>query len=315
MTDNRRGEPVGSTPRFAVACQALTKDYGGGHGVFDLTLEVPRGEVFGFIGPNGAGKTTVIRLLMDLIRPDRGSAKLLGRDARRDSVELKRKIGYLPGELMQWPKVSAAYVIGMLAGLRGGVDEDYVASLAQRLHLDLGRRYEDLSHGNKQKVGLLQVFMHRPELLILDEPTLGLDPLIQREFRDLLGEAVADGATVFLSSHVLAEVELICDRIGLIHEGRLRKVGSLNELRATRIHRVEAVFAGTLDAAQVGRLPGVSDPVVTDHRLTCSVQGSIAPLLESLAAADVVELDSHEMSLEEVFVHEVADGSRSAADR
>jgi len=157
--------------------------------------------------------------------------------------------------------------------------------------------------------------MHRPELLILDEPTLGLDPLIQREFRDLLGEAVADGATVFLSSHVLAEVELICDRIGLIHEGRLRKVGSLNELRATRIHRVEAVFAGTLDAAQVGRLPGVSDPVVTHHRLTCSVQGSIAPLLQSLAAADVVELDSHEMSLEEVFVHEVANESRSAADR
>ena len=303
-----------STPDIAIACQALTKDYGDGHGVFDLTLDVFRGEIFGFIGPNGAGKTTVIRLLMDLIRPDRGSAKLLGRDARRDSVELKRKIGYLPGELMQWPKVSVAYVIGMLAGLRGGVDEGYVAALAQRLHLDLSRRYEELSHGNKQKVGLLQAFMHRPELLILDEPTLGLDPLIQREFRDLLDEAVADGATVFLSSHVLAEVELICDRIGLIHDGRLRKVGSLNELRAMRIHRIEALFTGTLDAAQVGRLPGVSDPVVTDHRLTCSVQGSIAPLLESLAAADVVELDSHEMSLEEVFVHEVANESQ-AADR
>lgn len=305
----------GGSRDSAVACRELTKDYGSGHGVFDLSLEVARGEIFGFIGPNGAGKTTVIRLLMDLIRPDRGSATLLGLDARRDSVELKRKIGYLPGELMQWPKVTAAYVIGMLAGLRGGVDEDHISALAKRLHLDLRRRYEDLSHGNKQKVGLLQAFMHRPELLILDEPTLGLDPLIQREFRDLLGEAVAGGATVFLSSHVLAEVELVCDRIGLISDGHLLKVGSLNELRAMRIHRVEAVFTGTLDVEQVGRLPGVTDPLVTDHRLTCSVQGSVAPLLESLAAADVVELDSHEMSLEEVFVHEVAVAPGSAADR
>jgi ABC-2 type transport system ATP-binding protein len=294
---------------IAMSFDGLTKDYGEGHGVFDLSLTVSCGEIFGFIGPNGAGKTTAIRLLMDLIRPDRGSATLLGLDSRRDSVELKGRIGYLPGELMQWPKVSASYVVGMLAGLRGGVDEDRIESLAHRLQLDLGRRYEDLSHGNKQKVGLLQAFMHRPDLLILDEPTLGLDPLIQREFRDLLSEAVGDGATVFLSSHVLAEVEIVCDRIGLIHDGRLRKVGSLNELRAMRIHRIEALFTGELDTVELARLPGVSDALVTGQRLTCSVQGSIAPLLESLAAADVVELDSHEMSLEEVFVHEIGSGS------
>lgn len=312
VADPLRGRASGCA---ALVSTGLTKDYGDGHGVFDLDLEVARGEILGFIGPNGAGKTTAIRLFMDLIRPDRGSATLLGLDARRDSVAIKRKVGYLPGELMQWPRVSAGYVIGMLAGLRGGVDEQRVRTLAERLKLDLGRRYEDLSHGNKQKVGLLQAFMHRPELLILDEPTLGLDPLVQNEFRELLSEAVADGATVFLSSHVLSEVELVCDRIGLIRDGRLLKVGSLNELRAMRIHRIEALIAGQLDAAHLERLPGVSQAHVTDHQVTCSVQGSIGPLIESLAAADVVELDSHEMSLEEVFLHEFEGGRQSPAHR
>ncbi|AFM17694.1 ABC-type multidrug transport system, ATPase component [Mycolicibacterium chubuense NBB4] len=303
------------TNDIAVACRGLTKDYGGGHGVCDLNLDVPRGEIFGLIGPNGAGKTTLIRLLMDFIRPDRGAATLLGMDTHRDSVELKRRIGYLPGELMQWPKVSAGYVIGLLAGLRGGVDEGYIESLAERLRLDLARHYEDLSHGNKQKVGLLQAFMARPELLILDEPTLGLDPLMQREFRLLIDEAAEAGATVLLSSHVLAEVELVCDRIALIHDGRLLEVGSLDELRAMRVHRIEAVFTGALDVAGLDRLPRVSEAAISDHRLTCSVQGSVTPLLERLAAANVVELDSREISLEEVFVRAVANESSAAAHR
>jgi ABC-2 type transport system ATP-binding protein len=296
----------------AIECRGLTKDYGNGHGVFDLDLTVPRGETFGFIGSNGAGKTTTIRLLMDLIRPNRGTANLLGLHARRDSLAIKRRVGYLPGELVQFPGVSAGYVIGLLAGLRGGVEPARVTELARRLDLDLGRRYEDLSHGNKQKVGLIQAFMHRPELIILDEPTLGLDPLIQREFRHLVQEAVADGATVFLSSHVLSEVELICDRIGLIREGRLHRVGSLNELRALRVHRVEAVFAGPLDPGNVARLPGVSDTTVDNHHLNCAVQGSIAPLLSVLSSANVVELDSHELSLEEVFLGEFDQPTGSA---
>ena len=288
----------------AIACSGLTKDYGARRGVFDLDLSVERGETFGFIGPNGAGKTTTIRLLMDLIRPDRGHAAVLGLHARRDGLAIKRRTGYLPGELVQFPGVTAGYVIGLLAGLRGGVESARIDELAQRLDLDLGRRYEDLSHGNKQKVALIQAFMHRPELLILDEPTLGLDPLIQREFRNLVQEAVAAGATVFLSSHVLSEVELICDRIGLIRDGRLHRVGSLNELRTLRVHRVEAVFTGRLDAAELARLPGVSAPTVDDHHLSCAVQGSIAPLLSALSGADVVELDSQELSLEEVFLGE-----------
>jgi ABC-2 type transport system ATP-binding protein len=186
--------------------------------------------------------------------------------------------------------VRADHVIGLLAGLRGGVDPARIAALAERLELDLGRRYEDLSHGNKQKVGLIQAFMHRPELLILDEPTLGLDPLMQREFRR--------------SSHVLSEVEAVCDRVGLIRDGRLRRVGTLNDLRALRIHRVEALFTGQLTTAQLRHVPGVSDPRVEDHQLSCAVQGPIGPLLAVLSAAGVVELDSHELSLEEVFLGE-----------
>ncbi|MVU82372.1 ATP-binding cassette domain-containing protein [Nocardia sp. ET3-3] len=304
----RPAEPV-------LACTGLTKDFGAGRGVFDLDLTVGRGETFGFIGPNGAGKTTTIRLLMDLARPDRGHATIFGLDAHADSVEIKRKIGYLPGELVQWPRVSASYVIGMLAGLRGGVDEDYIHALADRLRLDLGRRYEELSHGNKQKVGLIQAFMHRPELLILDEPTLGLDPLMQRVFHELLQEAVAGGASVLLSSHVLSEVESICDRVGLIRDGRVWKVGSLNELRVKRIHRVAAIVSETLDPARLLDVPGVADPRVAGRRLTCSVQGSIGPLLDVLAAAGVVELDSHELSLEEVFLHEFETTPEPAAGR
>ncbi len=295
--------PAGAAAE-AVVCAGLTKDYGSGRGVFDLELTVHRGETFGFIGPNGAGKTTTIRLLMDLIRPDRGTATVFGLDSRRDSLEIRRRVGFLPGELVQFPGVSAGYVIGLLAGLRGGVDPDRITALADRLDLDLGRRYEQLSHGNKQKAGLIQAFMHRPQLVVLDEPTLGLDPLIQREFRELVAESVRGGATVFLSSHVLSEVELICDRIGLIRAGRLDRVGSLNQLRELRIHRVEAVVSGPVDVAALARLPGVSDPRVTDHHVTCAVQGRIAPLLQLLSTADVLELDSHELSLEEVFLGE-----------
>lgn len=293
-----------------ISCRGLTKDYGGGRGVFDLDLDVARGQTFGFIGTNGAGKTTTIRLLMDLIRPDRGSVRVLGLDARGDTAEVKRRVGYLPGELVAFPGVRVRYVLGMLAGLRGGVDDRKIHELADRFQLDLDRKYEDLSHGNKQKVGLVQAFMHRPELVILDEPTLGLDPLIQAEFRDLVRQTVHDGGTVFLSTHVLSDVELICDRIGLIHGGRLHRVGSLNELRDLRVHRIEAVFTGHLTAADLAGLPGVSEVRVDDAgadagHVRCAVHGSVKPLLDQLAAADVVELDSQELSLEEVFLGEV----------
>ena len=298
--------PTPPTPADpAIRCDGLTKDYGSGRGLFDLDLSVHRGEVFGLIGPNGAGKTTMIRLLMGLIRPGRGRATLLGLDAQTDSLELKRRIGYLPGELPHFPGVTAGYVVGLMAGLRGGVEPARITALAERLELDLGQRFQSLSHGNKQKVGLVQAFMHRPELLILDEPTLGLDPLVQHEFRRLLTESAEAGATVLLSSHVLAEVERVCDRMGLIRSGRLLRLGSLVELRDVRVHRVEAVMGGPVgeaDLAVLRSLPGVSEAGLEGDTVRCSVHGSVEPLLQWLTAHTVLELDSAELSLEEVFL-------------
>ncbi|MRS12254.1 MAG: ABC transporter ATP-binding protein [Actinobacteria bacterium] len=299
-------EVLGDDSRHgAIVTSGLTKDYGQSRGLFDLDLEIAPGEVFGFIGPNGAGKTTTIRLLMGLIRPDRGSATLLDMDSQRDNIAIKRRVGYLPGELPQFPRLKASHVITLLAGLRGGVDPAVIAGLAERLDIDLGRRYEDLSHGNKQKVGLIQTFMHRPDVIIMDEPTLGLDPLMQREFWRLVQEASSAGSTVLLSSHVLAEVELGCHRMGLIRNGHLLRVGSLEELRTTRVHRVDAIVHDHPDAAGLNAIEGVSEAVVQGDRLSCSVHGSIGPLLAWLAARDVVELDSRELSLEEVFFTEL----------
>lgn len=289
----------------AIRTVGLSKDYGAGHGLFDLDLEVRRGEVFGFIGANGAGKTTTMRLIMDLIRPDRGTVTVFGQDGRRDSLAIKRQVGYLPGELPQWPGVKASHVIGLLAGLRGDVDPEQIHLLAERLQLDLSRRYADLSHGNKQKVGLIGAFMHAPRLLILDEPTLGLDPLMQREVREMIAEAVSAGGTCLLSSHVLAEVELACDRIGLIRDGHLERLGSLVELRQVRAHRVEAILPIPPSAAALAELralPRVDEVGGEGTTLTCSVHGSVTELLTWLAAQGATELDSRELSLEEVFL-------------
>lgn len=286
----------------AIITRGLTKDYGSKRGLFDLDIDVASGEVLGFIGPNGSGKTTTIRLLMDFVRPTRGTARILGRDSHRESIPIKRDVGYLPGELPSYPGATGAEIIGLLASMRGGVDEKYIRSLADRLQLDLSRRYRDLSHGNKQKVWLVQAFMHRPRLLILDEPTLGLDPLIQAEFHDLLVEATAQGATVFLSSHVLSEVQTLCSRIALVSEGRLLRVGTLEQLRELRVHRVDATYERELDLARLRSVPGLSDVALTDHHLRCTVRGDFEPLLEALVPAGVVELDSEELSLEEVFL-------------
>lgn len=222
----------------AIRCDGLTKDYGQGNGVFDLDLQVGRGEVFGFVGPNGSGKSTTIRLLMNLISADRGSARIFGLDTCRHSTVLKKRLGYLPGELPHYPGMRARQVVTLLANLRGGVPQASIDGLAERFALNLDRKYSELSHGNKQKVSLVQAFMHDPELLILDEPTLGLDPLMQHEFIGLVRQRAAAGVTVLLSSHVLSEVQVACDRIGLVRTGRLMRTGTLDELRTIRRHRV-----------------------------------------------------------------------------
>jgi ABC-2 type transport system ATP-binding protein len=285
-----------------IVIDGLTKDYGSGRGIFDLDLEVAGGEVLGFIGPNGAGKTTTIRLLMDFLRPTRGSARILGLDTSRDSMAIKRLVGYLPGELPSYPGATAAEIIGLVAAMRGGVDDGYVRSMADRLQLELGRRYRELSHGNKQKVWLVQAFMHRPRVLILDEPSLGLDPLMQAEFQRMVVDSAQEGTAVFLSSHVLPEVQALCHRIALVSDGHLLRVGTLEQLRELRAHRVEVTYGRELDLGMLRDVPGVSEVSSTDHHLRCTVRGDFEPLLAALVPAGVIELDSQELSLEEVFL-------------
>jgi ABC-2 type transport system ATP-binding protein len=288
----------------AIRTSRLTKDYGAGRGLFELELQVDPGEVFGYLGPNGSGKTTTIRLLMGMIRPTSGSAFIFGLDCIRDSVAVKRKVGYLPGDVPQFGSLRGSQVVAYLAGMRGGVDHARVRSLADRFDLDLSRRFREYSSGNKQKLAILLAFMHRPDLLILDEPTSSLDPLNQREFYALLTEARDEGATVFLSSHVLSEVEHVCDRVGIIRDGRLVRVAHLDELRRIRVHRVEIEFApGTaVPEAQIRDAEGVDGVTVTGHRVACTVRGGFDPLLDAIRESGVVDLVSSEPSLEEIFL-------------
>ena len=291
--------------KLAIDCDDLTKDYGRGRGLFHVNLAVDEGEIFGLIGPNGAGKSTLIRLLMDLIRPTSGRAKILGLDSKVDSLHLKRAIGYLPGEPMQFPGVSAGYILHLLANLRALEDLSYLNSLINRFRLDAGEKFQDLSHGNKQKVGIIQAFMHRPQILILDEPTLGLDPFMQRELRGLLIESRDAGSTILLSSHVLSEVESICTRIALIDKGQIQREGTLEELRSARVHKVSALFKGRIPGLSELRRHGLEAIHIEGSEVQFEVRGSIGTALKLLSNFEVVELDSRELSLEEVFFSEL----------
>jgi ABC-2 type transport system ATP-binding protein len=285
----------------AIETKGLTKDYGAAHGIFDLDLTVLEGEVFGYLGPNGAGKTTTIKLLMGMIHATRGSATILGLDADRDAVPLKRKIGYVPGELPQFGGWRGSEIVAYIAGLRGDVTDGDVEAVAKRLDLDLGRKYREYSHGNKQKLALLLAFAPKSALLILDEPTSGLDPLHQQEFYGLVRDARARGATIFISSHVLSEIEHVCDRVGIVREGHLATVGQLDQLAGMRAHRIEIVFAGAPPVERIRAVPGFEQVAVEDHRVTGMFRGEFEPLLAALASSRVTKFESREPSLEEIF--------------
>jgi ABC-2 type transport system ATP-binding protein len=287
----------------AIATQGLTKAYDARHGVFDLNLDVRQGEIFGFLGPNGAGKTTTIRMLLDLIRPTAGRATVLGWDSRRDAVAIHRAIGYLPGEFSLDPRLTGYQALIYLGNLRGGVAPSTIAGLAERFELDLHRPFNQYSRGNKQKVGLIQAFMHRPELLILDEPTGGLDPLNQETVFALIREAHADGRTIFFSSHILSEVQTLCERVGFIREGKLIRVATVHELLDLRVLRVEAECAETLPPDVLAGIPEVGDASVTDRVVSCTVHGDMDAVVKRLARYHVVRLVSEEPSLNDVFLH------------
>jgi ABC-2 type transport system ATP-binding protein len=287
---------------LVINTKKLTKYYGRRLGIEDVDLEVKRGEVFGYLGPNGAGKTTTIRTVLDFIRPTRGSATIFGLDIRQSSVEIHRRVGYLNGELALYNNMTGEDLLKYFGNLRSGLDWKYVKQLATRFECDLPRRIQGLSLGNKQKLGLLQAFMHKPELLILDEPTNGLDPLMQHEFYDLLTETKKEGRTTFLSSHILPEVEKVCDRVGIIRQGKLVTVETIETLKAHAMRKMEMHFAGVVPTEKFKNITGVSDVVVQDNILTCNVVGSLDALVKASAQFEVINIISHESSLEEIFM-------------
>ena len=278
----------------------------------ELDFEVERGEVFGFLGPNGAGKTTTIRLMLDLIRPSSGRLELLGLDAQRRSVEIKRRIGYLPGDLRLYERLTAREQLRYFAALRGvdGLGEG--EQLAERFELELDRPIRALSKGNRQKVGLVQAFLHHPDLLLLDEPTSGLDPLVQITFNELLREVAAGGSTVFLSSHILSEVQRLADRVAIIREGSLELVEAVDTLRSRSFVRVEATFAKPPPRTAFAKTRGVRELERRGAVVVFALEGSADPLIKALARYEVLALDSHEADLEDFFLSLYRDGTPDA---
>jgi len=285
-----------------IATSGLSKDYGGGRGLFGLDLEVREGEVFGFLGPNGAGKSTTMRLLLDLIRPTSGSAQMLGLDTIGDSLEIRRRVGFLPGDFALYPKLTGRTVLDYLAELRGGVDPRVRDSLVERFGADIDRPIRQLSTGNRQKLGLVQAFMHEPELLILDEPIAGLDPLVQQSFHALLGEVSAEGRTVFLSSHTLSEVERVTTRLAILRHGRLVVVDSLENLRKVAVQRLEIEFGSPVDASEFRALPGVTEVHAEGQLVTVGFEGSADAVVKAAARHDVRAIRPREEDLEEIFL-------------
>ena len=294
-----------------IETERLTKSYGSHRGIIEVDLVVQQGEVFGFLGPNGAGKTTTIRTFLDLIRPTSGVARVFGIESSADPVAIHRRIGYIPGEFTLYDRLTGGQTIEYFGNLRGGVDPAYRAALVERFELDPSRRFKEYSKGNKQKVGVVIALQHRPAMLILDEPTSGLDPLVQQTFFSTLREAVADGATVFLSSHILSEVEKSCDRVGIIRDGRLVKLDTVEALRDLAHHQVELRFSGPVPIAEFEVLPGVSEVTVDDHVLRMRVSGAITPVVQAAARYELLDFVSREPSLEETFL---AQYGRSAAE-
>jgi ABC-2 type transport system ATP-binding protein len=287
-----------------IEVEGLTKSYGSKRGITDVSFQVEEGDVFGFLGPNGAGKTTTIRLLMALLHADAGSARIAGLDCWKQSVQIKRLIGYMPGEPALDPNLTGGQILEYFGHLRGGVDHAYLKRLIQRFELDTSRKFRQYSTGNKRKVVLIQAFMHRPRLLILDEPTNGLDPLNQQEFDRMVLEGRNEGRTVLLSSHVLSEVEKTCTTVGIIREGHLVRTGDVAEVKAIKRYEVTITFSSAVPAETFKTLEGVIDVETVNHGhgVHLTMQGPADAVVKAAAHYPVVSLTSYEPSLEDIFL-------------
>src|SRR6266851_2851400 len=297
-----------------IEAEKLTKSYGGKRGIADVTFQIDEGDVFGFLGPNGAGKTTTIRVLVALLRADSGTARIAGLDVWEKSLDIKRLIGYVPGEPSLDPNLTGGQILEYFANLRGGVDRAYLKKLIERMDLDTSRKFRQYSTGNKRKVVLIQAFMHRPRLLILDEPTSGLDPLNQQVFDGMVKEASDEGRTVFLSSHVLSEVEKTCTRVGIIREGRLVRIGDVAEVKAIKRYEVTITFANAVPAETFKTVDGVieAETLNLGHGVRLTMQGPADAVIKAAAHYPVVSLTSVEPSLEDIFLrYYEGDGPRA----
>jgi ABC-2 type transport system ATP-binding protein len=298
-----------------IEVRGLVKRYGDFQALHGIDLDVRPGEAFGFIGPNGAGKTTLIRVMLDLLRPSEGSVSILGLDSRRAARRVHARIGYVPGDLDLWEKLTGRQTLTYLAGLRGGAGEERIEPLAKRLGLELDRRVRDLSKGNREKVGLIQAFMHEPELIVLDEPTSGLDPMVQHEVFAMIDEVRARGTTIFFSSHYLNEVERIADRVALIREGRIIALDTLARLKQGTRRRVELSFREPVGADALSSIEGVEEVRVSGKRAHLMVSGSMGGLIAGLARLPVETMSTPEPDLEEIFLDLYgADAAGPAAD-
>jgi len=287
----------------ALTTAGLTKHYGDVRALVDLTIDVKQGEVFGFLGPNGAGKTTMIRTVLDEIRPTAGQAWILGMDSHRQSVEIRHQLGYLPSDLALYPNMTGRDLLTYFANLRGGVDWTYVGALADRLDSDLDRKLGDLSSGNRQKVGLIQAFMNRPRMLIMDEPSAGLDPIMQRELQTMMREVAAEGRTVFLSSHALGEVQRVADRVGIIREGRLVALETVADLRAKALRRIEFTFEKRPDPHVFEHVAGVRGLIADEKHVIVSFDGKMRALLAAVGQDNtLLDISTEDADLDEIFL-------------
>ena len=292
----------------AISLRNLSKSYGKSRGIENITFDVMPGEVFGFLGPNGAGKTTAIRTLVGLINASSGSAEILGHNALASSVQLRKRIGYLPGVLSIYKGYTAQQYLQFIAKMRGINCDSKINEYAKRLNLDLHKHISDLSKGNRQKVGVIQAFMHQPEVLFLDEPTSGLDPIVQREFEAILDEAKARGAAVMLSSHVLSEVEHLADRVAIINEGKLIVVEKISVLKEKAPRTIDLYFNKEVDKSIFNQIQGIKDLQVKGSRASCTVIGSESQLLSIALNNGLESVRTHEPTLDEIFLSLVSAG-------
>lgn len=305
---------VGDT---AILCKSLSKRYKGTdfYALHDLDLNIKAGEIYGFLGPNGAGKSTTIRTLMNFIQPTEGTAAIMGKDIVEDSVAIKRSVGYLSSDMAMYGKMTGHHFLDYMSKLQGDGDPAYKRELVKRFQPELDKKLGDLSRGNKQKVGIVQAFMHQPDILIMDEPSSGLDPLMQEAFYDLLKESAGRGAAVFMSSHILSEVQRICDRVGIIRRGKLIVERDIREMAKEAAHTFNITFAKKPALAKLKAVKGVEVSSHDGNSVRVHLHGEVAPLLKELSKHDVVRLDAHQLDLEEIFMRFYNDAPEEEAQR